>query len=86
MAHADTNAVEAVITVKLDRIIRALVIPTSDLGFVDLRLRSRFAKCSDDLAAIIIIAVFYTSQLSILALVGAALCLSVLFVFNRVGV
>lgn len=40
----------------------------------------------DDLAAIIIIAVFYTSQLSILALVGAALCLSVLFVFNRVGV
>jgi Na+:H+ antiporter, NhaA family len=40
----------------------------------------------DDLAAIIIIAVFYTSQLSILALVGAAICLSVLFAFNRAGV
>jgi Na+:H+ antiporter, NhaA family len=40
----------------------------------------------DDLAAIIIIAVFYTSQLSILALVGAALCLTVLFAFNRTGV
>jgi Na+:H+ antiporter, NhaA family len=40
----------------------------------------------DDLAAIIIIAVFYTSQLSIFALVGAAVCLSVLFIFNRAGV
>jgi Na+:H+ antiporter, NhaA family len=40
----------------------------------------------DDLAAIVIIAMFYTSQLSILALGGAALCLAVLFEFNRAGV
>jgi Na+:H+ antiporter, NhaA family len=40
----------------------------------------------DDLAAIIIIAVFYTSQLSLFALTGAAICLAVLFTFNRAGV
>jgi Na+:H+ antiporter, NhaA family len=39
----------------------------------------------DDLAAIIIIALFYTSQLSILALVGSLLCLAVLLVYNRMG-
>ena len=40
----------------------------------------------DDLAAIIIIAVFYTSQLSLFALTGAAICLAILFAFNRAGV
>jgi Na+:H+ antiporter, NhaA family len=40
----------------------------------------------DDLAAIIIIAVFYTSQLSLFALTGAAICLAVLLTFNRAGV
>jgi Na+:H+ antiporter, NhaA family len=40
----------------------------------------------DDLAAIIIIALFYTSQLSFFALTGAAICLAILFVFNRAGV
>lgn len=39
----------------------------------------------DDLAAIVIIALFYTSQLSILALVGSLLCLAVLLVYNRMG-
>jgi Na+:H+ antiporter, NhaA family len=40
----------------------------------------------DDLAAIIIIALFYTSQLSTLALMSAALCLAVLFAMNRMGI
>jgi Na+:H+ antiporter, NhaA family len=40
----------------------------------------------DDLAAIIIIALFYSSQLSVLALTGAALCLVTLFALNRMGV
>jgi Na+:H+ antiporter, NhaA family len=40
----------------------------------------------DDLAAIIIIALFYTSQLSFFALTGAAICLAILFAFNRAGV
>jgi Na+:H+ antiporter, NhaA family len=37
----------------------------------------------DDLAAIVIIAIFYSSQLSVLALGGAVTCLAVLFAFNR---
>jgi Na+:H+ antiporter, NhaA family len=40
----------------------------------------------DDLAAIIIIALFYTSQLSFFALTGATICLAILFAFNRAGV
>jgi Na+:H+ antiporter, NhaA family len=40
----------------------------------------------DDLAAIVIIAIFYTSQLSVFALLAASACLSVLLVFNRMGV
>jgi Na+:H+ antiporter, NhaA family len=40
----------------------------------------------DDLAAIIIIALFYTSNLSLFALSGAASCLVVLIVLNRAGV
>jgi Na+:H+ antiporter, NhaA family len=40
----------------------------------------------DDLAAIIIIAVFYSAKLSVLALTGAATCLVVLGIFNRLGV
>jgi Na+:H+ antiporter, NhaA family len=40
----------------------------------------------DDLAAIIIIALFYTSTLSLTALIGAAACFSILFVMNRTGV
>ena len=39
----------------------------------------------DDLAAIIIIALFYTSQLSIVALAGALAVLAVLFAYNRMG-
>ncbi len=37
----------------------------------------------DDLAAIIIIAVFYSTQLSTLALTGAAFCIALLFACNR---
>lgn len=40
----------------------------------------------DDLAAIIIIALFYSSGLSLLSLTGAALCLLILFAMNRLGV
>jgi Na+:H+ antiporter, NhaA family len=40
----------------------------------------------DDLAAIVIIAVFYTSQLSVLALVGASLCIVALGICNRADV
>ena len=40
----------------------------------------------DDLAAIIIIAAFYSSQLSTFALAGAAACIAGLFVLNRLGV
>ncbi len=40
----------------------------------------------DDLGAIVIIALFYTSQLSFLALGGAAGCLVVLALLNRAGV
>jgi Na+:H+ antiporter, NhaA family len=39
----------------------------------------------DDLAAIIIIALFYTAQLSVLALTGATICLTSLFIYNRLG-
>jgi Na+:H+ antiporter, NhaA family len=39
----------------------------------------------DDLAAIIIIALFYSSQLSVLSLVGALACLAGLVVYNRAG-
>ena len=40
----------------------------------------------DDIGAIVIIAMFYTSKLSILALTVAGVCLPVLFVLNRRGV
>ncbi len=40
----------------------------------------------DDLAAIVIIAVFYTSELSALALAGAGLALAVMFALNRMRV
>jgi NhaA family Na+:H+ antiporter len=40
----------------------------------------------DDLGAVIIIALFYTSGLSLLDLAGAALVLAVLFALNRAGV
>jgi len=40
----------------------------------------------DDVGAIVIIALFYTSQLSVTALVIAALCLPILWYFNRSGV
>lgn len=40
----------------------------------------------DDLGAIIIIAIFYTSDLSLLSLSIAAVAIAVLFVFNRKGV
>jgi len=40
----------------------------------------------DDLGAIVIIALFYTSQLSMVALGGAAACLIVLALLNRAGV
>jgi Na+:H+ antiporter, NhaA family len=39
----------------------------------------------DDLGAIIIIALFYTSDLSVVALAGAGLCLAGLVVVNRLG-
>jgi Na+:H+ antiporter, NhaA family len=40
----------------------------------------------DDLAAIIIIALFYSAELSTLALSGAALCIATLFTMNRAGI
>ncbi len=40
----------------------------------------------DDIGAILIIALFYTSKVSMVALVVAILCIFVLFVFNRRGV
>jgi NhaA family Na+:H+ antiporter len=40
----------------------------------------------DDLAAVIVIALFYTSSLSTLALAGAAACISILVTLNRRGV
>jgi NhaA family Na+:H+ antiporter len=40
----------------------------------------------DDLAAIVIIAIFYTHQLSMGALIGAACFLAILTILNRVGV
>ena len=40
----------------------------------------------DDLAAIVIIALFYSGGLSYLALIGALCCLAVLFAMNRMGV
>ena len=40
----------------------------------------------DDVGAILIIALFYTSELSIAALVAVALCLPILYVLNRRGV
>lgn len=40
----------------------------------------------DDVGAIIIIALFYTSNLSIVALVAVALCLPVVYALNRTGV
>lgn len=39
----------------------------------------------DDLAAIVIIGVFYTSQVSLVSLAGASLCAVCLFVYNRWG-
>lgn len=40
----------------------------------------------DDIGAIVIIAIFYTSKVSLLALMIAAVCLPVLYMFNRKGV
>jgi NhaA family Na+:H+ antiporter len=40
----------------------------------------------DDLAAIVIIAIFYTSQLSIMALVVSAITIACLFLLNKLGV
>lgn len=40
----------------------------------------------DDLGAIVIIAVFYTSSISTMALVGAAICIASLILINRLGV
>lgn len=40
----------------------------------------------DDLAAIVIIAIFYTSQLSILALVGSIVAMVFLFIMNKMGI
>ena len=40
----------------------------------------------DDLGAIVIIALFYTSDLSVYALVGAGIALTALFTLNRMGV
>jgi Na+:H+ antiporter, NhaA family len=40
----------------------------------------------DDLAAIVIIALFYSAELSTFALSGAAICIATLFIMNRTGV
>lgn len=40
----------------------------------------------DDIGAIVIIALFYTSKISIAALIVAAICLPILFIMNRKGV
>lgn len=40
----------------------------------------------DDLAAIVIIAIFHTSALSVFALAGSAVCIVILFAINRAGV
>lgn len=40
----------------------------------------------DDIGAIVIIAIFYTSKISVMALTIAAVCIAVLFLFNRIGV
>ncbi|WP_116963368.1 Na+/H+ antiporter NhaA [Fastidiosibacter lacustris] len=40
----------------------------------------------DDIAAIVIIAIFYTNSLSLLSLLGALICLFVLICFNRCGI
>ena len=40
----------------------------------------------DDLGAIVIIAIFYTAELSIIALAGAAVTLAIMFVLNRLKV
>ena len=40
----------------------------------------------DDLGAIIVIAFFYTDQLSLEAIEGAAVCIGMLFILNRTGV
>lgn len=40
----------------------------------------------DDLAAIVVIAIFYTYELSTLSLVLAGICIAVLIAFNRLGV
>ena len=40
----------------------------------------------DDLGAIVVIAVFYTDQLSLEAIEGAAVCIAILLVLNRMGI
>lgn len=40
----------------------------------------------DDIAAIVIIAIFYTSNLSLLSLLGALICLTVLIGMNKIGI
>jgi NhaA family Na+:H+ antiporter len=40
----------------------------------------------DDIGAIIIIALFYTSHISVTALMIAAICIGILFLFNRLGI
>lgn len=40
----------------------------------------------DDIGAIVIIALFYTSKISVAALIVAAICLPILFILNRKGV
>ncbi|MBE2895079.1 Na+/H+ antiporter NhaA [Spirabiliibacterium falconis] len=40
----------------------------------------------DDLGAIVVIAIFYASELSSAAMIGAAICISVLFIMNRLKV
>lgn len=40
----------------------------------------------DDLGAIVVIALFYTSELSLLMIVGAAVCLAAMALLNRAGV
>ncbi|MDA0998346.1 MAG: Na+/H+ antiporter NhaA, partial [Proteobacteria bacterium] len=40
----------------------------------------------DDLGAIVIIALFYTADLSVSSLIGAAACLTILIAFNAIGI